>query len=61
MLETGKKDRLRRLPAVDAVLRSPGAEALVSRHGTRTATAAVREALGRIREEVLAGGEPEVS
>ena len=61
MLETGKKDRLRRLPAVDAVLRSPGAEVLVSRHGTRTATAAVREALGRIREEVLAGGEPEVS
>jgi L-seryl-tRNA(Ser) seleniumtransferase len=61
MLETGKKDRLRRLPAVDAVLRSPGAEALVSRHGTRTATAAVREALARIREEVLAGGEPEVS
>jgi len=61
MLETGKKDRLRRLPAVDAVLRSPGAEALVSRHGTRTATAAVREALERIREEVLAGGEPEVS
>src|SRR5215210_2439638 len=61
MLETGKKDRLRRLPAVDAVLRSPGAEALVSRHGTKAATVAVRDVLGRIREEVLAGGEPEVS
>jgi L-seryl-tRNA(Ser) seleniumtransferase len=61
MLETGKKDRLRRLPAVDAVLRSPDAQALISRHGTRAATAAVREALGRIREAVLAGGEPGVS
>jgi len=50
MLETGKKDRLRRLPAVDAVLRSPGAEALVTRHGTKAATAAVREALGGIQD-----------
>ena len=61
MLETGKKERLRGLPAVDAVLRSPGAETLVSRHGAKAATVAVREALERAREEVLAGGDPGTS
>ena len=61
MLETGKKERLRGLPAVDAVLRSPGAETLVARHGVKAATAAVREALERARKEVLAGGDPETS
>ncbi len=61
MLETGKRELLRGLPAVDAVLRSPAAQALVSRHGTKTTTAAVREVLEQAREEILAGGEPEVS
>ena len=61
MLETGKKERLRSLPAVDAVLRDPVGEALAGRHGRAAATAAVREALSRLRGEILAGGEPEIS
>src|ERR671921_2499612 len=61
MLETGKREFLRALPAGDAVLRSPAAQALVSRHGTKATTAVVRGLLQRAREEILAGGEPEVS
>ena len=61
MLETEKRELLRGLPAVDAVLREPVAEVLVSRHGTKATTAAVREALGRVRREILAGGDPKVS
>jgi L-seryl-tRNA(Ser) seleniumtransferase len=61
MLETEKRELLRGLPAVDAVLRAPAAEVLVSRHGTQVIIAAVREALGSARREILAGGEPEVS
>jgi L-seryl-tRNA(Ser) seleniumtransferase len=61
MLETEKRELLRGLPAVDAVLREPVAEVLVSRHGTKATTAAVREVLGRVRREILAGGDPKVS
>ena len=61
MLETGKKKRLRDLPAVDAVLRDPAGERLVGRHGRAKATSAVRETLDRLRREILAGGEPEIS
>src|ERR671911_627821 len=61
MLETGKKERLRSLPAVDAVLRDPSGEALAGRHGRAASTAAIREALDRLRREIVAGGEPEVS
>ena len=46
---------------MDAVLRSPAAQALVSRHGMKATTAVAREVLKRAREEILAGGEPEVS
>jgi L-seryl-tRNA(Ser) seleniumtransferase len=61
MLETGKKERLRGLPAVDAVLRDPAGEALAERHGRAAATTAIREALDRLRREIVAGGKPEVS
>jgi L-seryl-tRNA(Ser) seleniumtransferase len=61
MLETGKKERLRKLPAVDAVLRDPAGEALAGLHGRAATTAAVREALDRLRQEIVAGGEPETS
>ena len=61
MTETRKKDLLRGLPAVDAVLRDPAGEALAGRHGRAAATAAVREALGLMRREISAGGRPEVS
>ena len=61
MLEMEKKELLRGLPAVDAVLREPSAEVLVSRHGTKATTAAVREALERARREILAGEDPKVS
>jgi L-seryl-tRNA(Ser) seleniumtransferase len=61
MLETGKKERLRSLPAVDAVLRDPAGAALAGRHGRAAATAVVREALNRLRGEILASGEPDIS
>src|SRR5687767_797752 len=61
MLETGKKERLRSLPAVDAVLRDPSGKELAGRHGRAASTAAIREALDRLRREIVAGGEPEVS
>src|SRR5918994_6715944 len=61
MLEMEKRELLRGLPAVGTVLREPRAECLVSRHGTKATTAAVREALGSARREILAGGDPKVS
>jgi L-seryl-tRNA(Ser) seleniumtransferase len=61
MLETGKKERLRGLPAVDAVLRDPAGEALAGRHGRAAATAAVREVLEGLRREISEGGEPVTS
>ncbi len=61
MVETGKKEHLRSLPAVDAVLRGPAGEALAGRHGRTSATAAIREALDLLRREIAAGERPEVS
>ena len=61
MVEAGKKERLRGLPAVDAVLRDPAGETLAGGHGRATATAAIRETLERLRQEIVAGGEPEIS
>src|SRR5215211_719579 len=60
MLEA-KKERLRGLPAVDAVLRGPAGKALAGRHGQTAATAAIREVLGRLRREITAGEDPETS
>jgi L-seryl-tRNA(Ser) seleniumtransferase len=61
MLETGKRELLRGLPAVDAVLRSPAAKSLVSRHGAKATTAAVRETISRTRQKILNGKVPETS
>ena len=61
MLETGKRERLRALPAVDAVLRCQTGEALAGRHGRAAAAAAIREALDRLRREIWAGGDPGAS
>jgi L-seryl-tRNA(Ser) seleniumtransferase len=61
MLETGKRARLRALPAVDVVLRGRAGEALVGRDGRAAAPAAIREALARLRQEISAGQEPETS
>jgi L-seryl-tRNA(Ser) seleniumtransferase len=61
MMETGKRDLLRSLPAVDAVLRDPAGDKLAGRHGRAAATAAVREALEHLRREISAGERPEVS
>ncbi len=61
MLETGKRERLRALPGVDAVLRGPDGAALAGRHGRAAAAAAIREALDRLRREIWSGGEPESS
>jgi L-seryl-tRNA(Ser) seleniumtransferase len=55
MLETEKRELLRSLPAVDAVLRNPAAEALTGHHGRASMTAAVREVLDRGRRSILAG------
>ena len=51
---------MRSLPAVDAVLRSPGVDWLAKQHGWPAVTAAIREALDVAREEILADGTPEV-
>jgi L-seryl-tRNA(Ser) seleniumtransferase len=61
MMETGKRDLLRNLPAVDAVMRNPSGRKLASRHGRASATAAVREALDGLRRQIVAGERPEVS
>ena len=61
MLETGKNELLRNLPAVDAVLRDPVAEPLIHRHGRAALTAAVREALSRTRRALLDGQETAAS
>jgi L-seryl-tRNA(Ser) seleniumtransferase len=61
MWEPGKRERLRGLPAVDAVLRGRSAEALVGRYGRAAATSAVREVLDRVRREIWCGEEPETS
>ena len=61
MLETGKKARLRALPAVDSVLRGRAGEALAGRYGRAAAAAAIREALAQLRQEISAGQEPETS
>jgi len=61
MLETGKRARLRALPAVDAVLRGRAGEALAGRYGRAAAAAAIREALAQLRQEISAGQEPETS
>ena len=61
MMETGKRDLLRNLPAVDAVMRNPSGQTLAARHGRASATAAVREALVGLRRQIVAGERPEVS
>ena len=60
-METGKRARLRALPAVDAVLRGRAGEALAGRYGRAAAAAAIREALARLRQEISVGQEPETS
>ncbi len=52
---------LRKLPAVDAVMRTPDAEKLSERHGIGAATAAVRTTLENLRRDILSGEEPDVS
>jgi L-seryl-tRNA(Ser) seleniumtransferase len=61
MMETGNRDLLRSLPAVDAVMRDPSGRTLAARHGRAPATAAVRETLGGLRRQIVAGEAPEVS
>ena len=61
MMETGKRDLLRSLPAVDAVMRDPSGRTLATRHGRAPATAAVRETLEVLRRKIVAGERPEVS
>ena len=61
MLETGKRELLRDLPAVDAVMRDPSGQALAGLHGRASATAAVRESLESLRRRIVAGERPDVS
>jgi L-seryl-tRNA(Ser) seleniumtransferase len=61
MMEKGKEDLLRGLPAVDAVMRDPSGRTLAARQGRAPATAAVREALAGLRRQIVAGERPEVS
>jgi L-seryl-tRNA(Ser) seleniumtransferase len=61
MMEMGKRELLRSLPAVDAVMRDPSGLTLAGHHGRAAATAAVREALDDLRRRIAAGEEPEIS
>jgi len=61
VLETGKQDLLRALPAVDAVLREPAVRTLAERYGRAALTAAVRDALDEARRSILTGEEPSVT
>jgi L-seryl-tRNA(Ser) seleniumtransferase len=61
MMETGKRQRLRSLPAVDAVMRDPSGQRLADCHGRASATAAVREVLDGLRLKIVAGEWPHVS
>src|SRR5918992_1475076 len=61
MVETAKKERLRSLPAVDAVLRDPAGEELAGSYGRAAVASAIRGALDRLRQEIVAGKKPEVS
>jgi len=61
MMETGKRDLLRSLPAVDAVMRDPSGRTLAARHGRASATAAVREVLDDLRRRIVAGERPKIS
>jgi len=51
---TDKAELLRKLPSVDAILRSPALETVVAREGQTAVADAARTVLARIREEVLA-------
>jgi L-seryl-tRNA(Ser) seleniumtransferase len=51
-------NRLRDLPAVDALLAAPQVAALAETHGRPLVVACARRALDRAREEIRAGGEP---
>ena len=61
MVETGKRERLRSLPAVDAVMRDPSGLALARLHGRERATAAVRRSLDDLRHRISAGESPDAS
>jgi L-seryl-tRNA(Ser) seleniumtransferase len=61
MVETAKKERLRSLPAVDAVLRDPVGEELAGSYGRPAVASAIRGALDGLRQEIVAGGKPEIS
>jgi L-seryl-tRNA(Ser) seleniumtransferase len=61
MMETGKRELLRSLPAVDAVMRDPSGLTLAGRRGWAAATAAVREVLDDLRRRIVAGEELVVS
>jgi len=51
---TDKAELLRKLPSIDALLRSPDLHEAVAREGQTAVTDAARTALARLREEVLA-------
>lgn len=61
MLDTNRKDLLRKLPAVDAVLRNWAVEPLVEHHGRASTTTAIRRTLEGLRREILAGRDPEIT
>ncbi|MFO0686285.1 MAG: L-seryl-tRNA(Sec) selenium transferase [Sandaracinus sp.] len=56
--ETARRDALRALPAVHAVLAEPEVRALAERHGLALVTRAVRERIEHARASILAGEPP---
>jgi L-seryl-tRNA(Ser) seleniumtransferase len=56
-VKKSSKDRLKSLPAVDALLAVPGIVPLIEEHGRQVVVAAVRRVLERFRDEFLSGGD----
>lgn len=59
--KNSKAESLRRLPAVDAVLRSRGASRLAEAYGSASVTATVRRTLDEMRSAILSGQTPDLS
>jgi L-seryl-tRNA(Ser) seleniumtransferase len=54
-MDTEIQQLMRRVPSVDAVLKEPELEALSAQYGRKPVADAVREAIGEIRQQFLAG------
>lgn len=59
-MEPQTQDALRRLPSVDELLGTPAAQTLLGEFSREQVVEAIRAAVGRAREKLLAGASPEI-